>query len=374
MLTLLDFDTGSTNANYVGSMLSSEVSFKVGWDAKLTGAPLAQFLQNENPTLDLPNVLKHGHGNSQLLCASGAQEFASLCGSGTSIQWDQKRFSDQNGQVWLDTTTMESAFLKEHRQGSIKLLDHFVAIGGSAQLHKSAAGDLLLEAAFSSLSATFDLSSKDDLMLFMELQLFATIPLIISSNATLAHMFRDSSPDLLSLTISGLKALKDTHGRQSHKFRLAQAIVDSSIKLILGRFSGLVPRQLISEVISVKSCSKNANVSHSKRHAGRRLLATSVASADPAAHSAAHPNTPSLERPDQSFAYNCNQTSLGDPAQVNYCPPLIDDISAYQIFVWTAVALFLMLYAAVSSLANMDLGYDSLLYAKFQADTHGKTD
>jgi hypothetical protein len=100
-----------------------------------------------------------------------------------------------------------------------------------------------------------------------------------------------------------------------------------------------------------------------------------AAAVDASTAARAHPNTPSLNKPSTSFAWNCKETKQGDPAEENYCPPLIEDISAYQIFLWTSFVLFLILSSAVSCLCNMDVGYDSLLYAKFRADTSGsKTD
>lgn len=49
------------------------------------------------------------------------------------------------------------------------------------------------------------------------------------------------------------------------------------------------------------------------------------------------------------------------------------DIVNYQVALWTAIALVAVLFLAVCSMTNMDVGRDSLLYAKFQADTSRKT-
>lgn len=47
------------------------------------------------------------------------------------------------------------------------------------------------------------------------------------------------------------------------------------------------------------------------------------------------------------------------------------EISAFQVNLWTAVGLVLLVLAAVGALANMEVIPDSLLYAKFQADVSG---
>ena len=49
-------------------------------------------------------------------------------------------------------------------------------------------------------------------------------------------------------------------------------------------------------------------------------------------------------------------------------------ISQYQICLWTAVVMVLLLLASVCSIANMDVVPDSLLYAKFQSGRTEKRD
>jgi hypothetical protein len=50
------------------------------------------------------------------------------------------------------------------------------------------------------------------------------------------------------------------------------------------------------------------------------------------------------------------------------------DIKQFQLNLWTGVFLTLLAFMAIYGVANMDVGRDSLLYAKFQADTSGKND
>ena len=120
---------------------------------------------------------------------------------------------------------MEEMFLKEEQQGSISILDWFVEQGGTWKFHQAVSSDSAkLEAHLFSNTAMFDLSNQvrtwtllplppwsdsarfqEDLMLLMELQLFATMPSKISSQSNLLQLLRDGSPDFFSLTISGLK-------------------------------------------------------------------------------------------------------------------------------------------------------------------------
>ncbi|KAG5175254.1 hypothetical protein JKP88DRAFT_351601 [Tribonema minus] len=50
------------------------------------------------------------------------------------------------------------------------------------------------------------------------------------------------------------------------------------------------------------------------------------------------------------------------------------DITQYQLNLWTGVFFALLVVAAIYGVASMDIGRDSLLYAKFQADTSAKND
>jgi len=52
----------------------------------------------------------------------------------------------------------------------------------------------------------------------------------------------------------------------------------------------------------------------------------------------------------------------------------LPEIVTFQINLWTAVALVLVLLSALCCMVNMDIQPDSLLYAKFQADVSSKFD
>ena len=52
----------------------------------------------------------------------------------------------------------------------------------------------------------------------------------------------------------------------------------------------------------------------------------------------------------------------------------LNEITQYQLNLWTGVFFALLVIAAIYGVATMDIGRDSLLYAKFQADTTSKID
>jgi len=51
-----------------------------------------------------------------------------------------------------------------------------------------------------------------------------------------------------------------------------------------------------------------------------------------------------------------------------------EEISSYQITLWTGVAIFLLILASVCSIVGMDVVPDSLLFAKFQSSRTNKSD
>jgi hypothetical protein len=60
------------------------------------------------------------------------------------------------------------------------------------------------------------------------------------------------------------------------------------------------------------------------------------------------------------------QTTTNSSANVT-----LDDITQYQLNLWTGFFLAVIVLVAVMMVGCMDIGRDSLLYAKFQADTSG---
>lgn len=52
----------------------------------------------------------------------------------------------------------------------------------------------------------------------------------------------------------------------------------------------------------------------------------------------------------------------------------VQEISTYQICLWTGIGLVLVLLSAICCMVNMDIRPDSLLYAKFQADVSSKSE
>merc|ERR1711871_348483 len=87
------------------------------------------------------------------------------------------------------------------------------------------------------------------------------------------------------------------------------------------------------------------------------------------------PTTLPLESPTRrrlqqasASAANSNQSSASVSPLTEY------EISMYQITLWTSVGLILLVAAAVSSLTNMEIIPDSLLFAKFQSTRTNKID
>ncbi len=68
-----------------------------------------------------------------------------------------------------------------------------------------------------------------------------------------------------------------------------------------------------------------------------------------------------MERQTSLFLEGNNRTTL-------------DDIVQYQLNLWTAVGLIITVLAAIGIIALIDIGRDSLLYAKISMNTQGLKD
>jgi len=62
------------------------------------------------------------------------------------------------------------------------------------------------------------------------------------------------------------------------------------------------------------------------------------------------------------------------PTEIHPCPPSSADIANWNIFFWMFLFLAFILSMSVCGLCNMELGRDSLLYAKFQTEIIDKRD
>lgn len=214
-------------------------------------------------------------------------------------------------------------------QAEAPLLRAWAQDGGAAQR----AGDVwMMTPPAADTAVEFDMTDATDRLLFQELHLISRSPLMLRDGAEEPHL----RPDLFVITLNSLPHVLEAYGVDSNKAQVSKLLVDTGIKTTLERLAGEYDSQLAATVLV-------------DEHAAARPL-------DSQFRRVLTDDTPSPT------------TYL---ATTNYT---ISEIVQYQINMWTGICLILMVLAAVLLMVYMDVQPDSLLYAKFQADTSSKLD
>lgn len=169
---------------------------------------------------------KYG-GKSLVLCASAGTAGAEACAG-----HDHLAVHDEVEKVAVEglapqTLSMDGAF-----DASSPLYAAFVAQGGALSLE----GDVLTVSLRDAV-ATFDLTSRADRLLLVELEFFAQLPRMLQSSEA-ADKLADGAPDLLVLASEGLQALAESHGDDSAEYTLGAALLDSAVAHVWGELSG----------------------------------------------------------------------------------------------------------------------------------------
>jgi len=319
LLTVDYFQQGKTEAPVMTTMINSNKHYKILVEESQIGA-------------DIPAALKESIGDSKqplVMCVSASEEAASnTCDEADILSW--------NTQQGRDSFVAE---VKEQQQehAVFKLLGSFIAHGGSAKVVTTESGSPGLSLSKGSSSVVFDLSNEADMVLFLELHTMASLPERLSENSSIM----DESPDFFSLTVASLKTLAKSYGDDSLQYKMGVSVVDSAIKQVVENFEKLMPNRLVSQVVLMEDMHEPVAAT------SRRLLqAATVTAYKPL--------------PPIAIGECLDYTADGEP-----CPPTLGEIERVQMFFWTMVILIIMLLMSTCCLCNMDIGRDSLLYAKF---------
>ncbi|CAM9641962.1 unnamed protein product [Ascophyllum nodosum] len=178
-----------------------------------------------------------------------------------------------------------------------------------------------------------DQNVEADSRLVEELNFLSLLPEMLSREDSSRE--QSSSQPLVVMYLSSLKAIKKTYGEKSAKATQAFKALDASLAEFFDAMSVGSGRRLTSQFVVGPALAERLAVG------GRRLGASG----------------------------SDNSTSAENVTLV--------DIVQYQLNLWTGVGLAFMAFLAVYATMNMDVQPDSLLYAKFIADTSGgglKTD
>jgi len=339
LITIESFQQGLIEAPVLKTMLDSNAHYKVSMEDAAVGAGVPEALKDST-----------GEANEPIVMCVSASEASNICGSQNTVRWNSasREFETEDATVWMSGEEFLNELSEQKEKHAVfNLLSSFVANGGTAKYTTTADGSPAIDLTVGSVSTVLDMSDEADMMLVMELQLMASIPQKLAAD----RRIKDETPDFFSLAVASLKKLASVYNEDSEHFKVSVAFLDSAVAQVLENFEKLMPNQLVSQVILMEE--KIAPMTAT----ARRLLATS----DDVAF---RPVTRlSVETDCIDF------TSSGEP-----CPPTGGEIERTQVFFWTLVLLIVMLLASTCALVNMDIGRDSLLYAKFITEHDLKND
>mmetsp|Transcript_33131 Transcript_33131/g.43630 ORF Transcript_33131/g.43630 Transcript_33131/m.43630 type:complete len:403 (+) Transcript_33131:143-1351(+) len=181
---------------------------------------------------------------------------------------------------------------------------------------------------------TFDMEDQVDAQFFEEMALLAQLPELLSKDFDETQ----SSPALHVVTISSLEPVLRENEETSPKAQAAAALADSSVAQMLEAMYQKYPGKVVGQVI----------------------------------------RTPEANAAQKSYGFDPWQKPHRYLAAVNATNSssnatyyTLEEIRDYQIALWTAVMLILAVFTAIMMTACMNIEPDSILFAKFQADTTG---
>jgi len=175
-----------------------------------------------------------------------------------------------------------------------------------------------------------DLNDEATNRLFSELSLFSLLPSLVGKSG----VFNDDITDFILLSLTGLKNLGQQHGKSSSLYKAGLKIVDAAIPTILEQWTTIVGEGL-QKIIYSKNSGDKLTEKYSV-HTNRKLL------------------------------------SLGQKLQAGASPVTLSDIAEYQIVLWMAVLLIVVVFASSISLGVMKFGEDDAgLYSQFKSSDYG---
>jgi len=230
----------------------------------------------------------------------------------------------------------------------------------------------------------FDLNAPEQASFFAELMYVESLPRALRSSR-LAALIADDTPDMLSITLTGLTGLIETHGRSSHQVVAAMHLVDVALPTLLTKLNLVYGGRAVSEVVllgSHPSFTEAVDRRDLMATINRLLPAQDAKTYYPAMYVDSTSAAPALlevcqvlkvELDNAGFNVYCPQSqptvspTVFFETQANAVPVVIAVASVfrYQIALWLCIILALWVFGAAYSLAFMSFKKDSLLYSTF---------
>jgi len=161
--------------------------------------------------------------------------------------------------------------------------------------------------------------------------------------------------------------LEAAYGKESSQVSVARRLLDKAVQRVFDKTRDTYRGGVVSEIVLTHKLGVSGGGEHGDHdHHGRDLVKNRVFWC------------PSTDNLHPVFLPSCHlqlstatrrlQTSDDD----DNTPPSLEKIASVNLLTWTSVGLVLVLLLAINVICSADSGpKDSLLYAKFQADTSG---
>jgi len=311
---------GWSTDSFIGSREQHGVRYQIGQKGKKVASIFGQIMGQKHPIPLTRDLVHHG---ADVLCATAHENARQSYACQTAHRFT---YTDQ---TFVDETTSTSIFNSASFISSLKeSIDNSIVF--SQLLGKSSENKIRLENNILTIqlhgigSAVMDLNSNTDLQFLMEMEFLARLPQLYEIN--------QDTPSVIIASFSQFKMMLEEFGQNSDEVHVIAAITDLATELLYQGFSNLYPNKLVAQVLLSREDDWGFGFSPKINFSpvSRRLLSSSNSS---------------------------NST--------NYT---ISEIANYNMCAWTGVFLILVLLTSIYMLATMDIGRDSLIYAKFQTD------
>jgi hypothetical protein len=225
---------------------------------------------------------------------------------------------------------------------------------------------------------TLPLNKQEVFLFFAEIEYLRNLVDALKTDSSLLELVKDSLPDIFSFAFSSLKGIMRTYGEDSDQLRAALYILDGTLTSVIEEMSQLYQEKLTVEVVFLGVTSYSSLHQDIKaRGAVYKVVANEVNNKE--SFDAYFPTIYLRDQRTTEQMCSTLQNRLPADLKVN-CPARRSiwlrqdnnsngttptnstDAAAFQVILWSAVLLILIIYGAIYALYTMDTGADSLLY------------
>jgi len=227
---------------------------------------------------------------------------------------------------------------------------------------------------YKSVLESFDLSDPATLAFLAEVQYYTTLADALANSSELSDLINDNTPDMFALHITSFRRLITVYGSDSVAVKQAVQILNTVIPEIVSSFQKLYKNQILAEVVVISDESVSSSFSDAAQEAGVQLVGSHVygyVDQSKYAQLAAAASKQNVEIISTAAVKSSNiLASVRIDATSNSTSnttsgPTMEEIARYQIVLWLAIALTVVLVAAVYSIGYMHIKKDTMVYGSY---------